>query len=737
MPKLDITRARRIKTVSGEALALKGPGFAWERPGPLLYRYIPGDAIAGTSGTSGTYVDASGVLRPSTGVPRDLHHVAGVRTLLVEGARTNKALVPGEPSNAVGTSITTASPGGVIAGFNGVLNAGATLTVVDDAAALAAAGLDVLCPGGRAYRLTVLASGGTAYAYGPVGNLNAHVASVYVRGAAGSVNVRGTPPTDFEASAGYRRVTAGPRVAPNTSRMWEISAAPNSSVFFVLPQMEAAASSSSSIPGSASGTVARAADTVALAVAWEPQVTTRYVRRFDPDTLLRSDDVSAAERTAPDSALSAGAYEGIWYFAGERSLSECRALAGRAGSYAESVVMDGAWTWYNDSRVIVAADRSYVGTVTGAFLAEYASGSVLVGGYDRLAREPLTPFNLSSGFQTDDHDNPALLRLGDGHLLAAYSKHPGDSFSRRSTAPENHASWAAQVSTSATHSYADLLQLSQEGGPAAAPYGGRVYLFSRHLTSYRQFRYSDDGGQSWTPDVQVFGAPDGRPYPKYYSDGAGRIDVLLTDGHPVEVASVNSVYHAYYEGGNWYKTDGTLIRSMAAVVAGAPINPAEMTRVYDSAASGKRAWTWQIVRGAAGTLTAVFAVFESLTDHRYYAARWDGAAWAVSEVCTAGSHLYAAEPYYSGGICMDADSANTIYCVRESGGQWTLWRFVTPDHVEWSGEQIVLAERPHRRAGSALMMRPFKPVGENAIYICRGRYTTYTNFRMWIERVEV
>lgn len=42
MPKLDLTRAMRIKTLAGEALRLKGPGFEWQRPGRLQPFYASG-----------------------------------------------------------------------------------------------------------------------------------------------------------------------------------------------------------------------------------------------------------------------------------------------------------------------------------------------------------------------------------------------------------------------------------------------------------------------------------------------------------------------------------------------------------------------------------------------------------------------------------------------------------------------------------------------------------------------
>lgn len=50
MPKLDLVRARQIKTVHGEILQLKGPGFSWSKPATPVNSWSFLNNIAGLSG---------------------------------------------------------------------------------------------------------------------------------------------------------------------------------------------------------------------------------------------------------------------------------------------------------------------------------------------------------------------------------------------------------------------------------------------------------------------------------------------------------------------------------------------------------------------------------------------------------------------------------------------------------------------------------------------------------------
>jgi hypothetical protein len=143
-------------------------------------------------------------------------------------------------------------------------------------------------------------------------------------------------------------------------------------------------------------------------------------------------------------------------------------------------------------------------------------------------------------------------------------------------------------------------------------------------------------------------------------------------GHPDIEANTN-IYAFYYFGGNFYKSDGTLI-------VGVPFGRADMTLVYDATAPGcSKTWIWDTAF-VGGTHYIVFARIVTPLDHRYMYARWDGAAWIVNEITPAGGYwdgvLY---PSASGGISIDKENPNVVYFSKEISGQWEIQKGVTSD----------------------------------------------------------
>ena len=86
MPKLDVTRAARIKGPATEILAMKGPGFVWTRPAPAFVR----DTFSGRA-------DASNLLAHSgeIGATWTRHPVAPSTNLLMAA---DGAVFPGSAS---------------------------------------------------------------------------------------------------------------------------------------------------------------------------------------------------------------------------------------------------------------------------------------------------------------------------------------------------------------------------------------------------------------------------------------------------------------------------------------------------------------------------------------------------------------------------------------------------------------------------------------------------------------
>lgn len=376
----------------------------------------------------------------------------------------------------------------------------------------------------------------------------------------------------------------------------------------------------------------------------------------------------------------------------------------------------GAWTWFNDPRAIAVDEGIVAGTITTAGdLIAYELGDG-------------TPVDLhGSTLQVDDHANPSfLLRSSDNRILAFASAHNGPSlYTYLSTNPGDAAAFGAETDIDSQlgrsdYSYPNPVQLTGETNDP-------IYLFFRALgaSSTRQYYYSTstDQGATWSAATELFtnnnDSLNNPPYVKVVQNGTDRIDFFLTDGHP-EFTATNSIYHCYYQGGAFRKTDGTTVTL--------PINPAvELTQVYSGATN--RAWIWDAAINGSGEPVCVFAVFNSTTDHRYRFAKLTAGSWGTAEICTAGRYLYAGQAYYSGGIAIDPDDVDTVFASRFVDGVPQIFRHTFSG--TWSAGT--------RITGEARAFRPYvvrNASAEPRLLYLKGEYTSFTDYNTTVELVD-
>ena len=376
---------------------------------------------------------------------------------------------------------------------------------------------------------------------------------------------------------------------------------------------------------------------------------------------------------------------------------------------AQSLVADGCWTWFNDARAIYADGSTYIGWIN-------ASGDVGVTKFDHES-ESASSFTLKANLEIDDHDNPALYMRADSKLLAAYSKHSGDSVTRVRVASTagSVAAWGTEQSLTNSESvcYANLNKLSSIGKLDCEFRSGIGAERPRKRWA------STDDGSTWGAASTWISQAGQRPYTKSCSNGVDRIDFIVTTGHPNESAS--SVYHAYMQldAGveKFYKSDGTLI--------GTSMGPSDGTTVYDG--STVDGWVWDITYGADGHPRVLFARYPTTSDHRYMFARWTGSAWTTPvEIVAGGTYLYAAEANYSAGMCFDGNDPTRVYVSAQVSGQWEIQEWRTTDNgATWAKHRDITS-------GSAVKnCRPWSPRGHDgkiAVLWWRGTYTSYTNY---------
>ncbi len=309
----------------------------------------------------------------------------------------------------------------------------------------------------------------------------------------------------------------------------------------------------------------------------------------------------------------------------------------------------------------------------------------------------------------DNHDAPAILvRDSDHKLIVAYSPHSQIPFYVRistnslTTDPtmsggfgaESDVGTAAQATTQGdvdpvpeigiaaqatqpgTKTYASLIELTGEAA---------IYLWWRRYNTAGQTRQgyvkSVDNGTTWGEYVNVWGSSatglSNFNYRRLATNGVDRMDLYVTDTDR-SLANPSSLYHIYYDGGNWKQSDGTdtgkivgLFTSDATLIKNTTDGPvAPLSCGYDGT-------------GKPVTLLLTF----DTTEATIYQARFDGAAWDIVEIDATGG-LLGGGPF---GICaaLDRDDVDTVWFPKVVSGKFEMFRFDSPDSgATWPDTQI-------------------------------------------------
>lgn len=332
---------------------------------------------------------------------------------------------------------------------------------------------------------------------------------------------------------------------------------------------------------------------------------------------------------------------------------------------------NGAWSWFQDQRAIVANGKLIVGSVraVGTFSngADENWGNVEVSVLDIENQISDGTSILFQHFEQDDHDNPALLELPDGRILAAFSKHGIDRivYSSRSEVG-NPLSWGTPQSFTSPGqtglpfmpdnvTYANLFRLSS----------GRILNFYRGPGYDWNYMVSDDDGETWSYGGKVLDGGDGYgPYMKFAQAG-DVIHFVVTEDHPREFN--NSLYHGYLQNGTLYKSDGTEVGPLS-ITSSTEIEPTDFTKIFQGDADNVP-WMTDVEIDGKGAPIVLFTVQKDGAglprgqggfDHRFHYARWDG-SWSEQEIAYAGSRLYASEDDYTGLGAIDPNDSNVIY----------------------------------------------------------------------------
>lgn len=379
----------------------------------------------------------------------------------------------------------------------------------------------------------------------------------------------------------------------------------------------------------------------------------------------------------------------------------------------------GGWTVISQATAASYDGHTYIVYVNSS------NGNVEIVDYDEVADTTSSAFVLHSALDSpaDAHDGPAVLvRSSDHRIVVAYAQH-GDTNPRVriSTNPADVSAFGSEIVPSITSdsiTYCNLIELSAESA---------IYLFFRDHdhgteTSYWSYMKSTDDGSTWSAATRVYANPAQSAYWHVGSNGVDRIDIAATDKAPQAIGGSNAsnVYHAYYLGGSWYKTDGTLIS------AGMPFAPADLTKVCDGAAMGGGNFPVGIAYTTDGYPVIANSLYlASGTDNSYCDLRWSGSAWAVNIIqASAGGVFFSNQ---SPGVSVDWGDASVYYLGLKVGSQFEMFRFETADDgATWASRQLSFDS-------TAPNIRPSQVVGHGDALACVwlvGTYTSDTDFSL-------
>ena len=259
----------------------------------------------------------------------------------------------------------------------------------------------------------------------------------------------------------------------------------------------------------------------------------------------------------------------------------------------QTLLGDGAWSWFADPRAVHHRGRTYVGWVA-------QDGDIKVSAYDHVTLARTTAL-VAPRVEVDDHANPAVQILPDGRVRAYYSAHGGTRmWYRTSLAPEDVSAWGPAQTDAGE---------PRPGRPASRtrtrstwPRRAGRTCSGAAATSTRRSRARPTARTPGPRFARLICVAGERPYVKYDSDGESTIHIAFTNAHPNESGDVN-IYYAAYRDGALRRADGTVIGAL-----GTAISPSAADLVFDAP---QNAWIHDVAHDDQGRPVLVFASFAS------------------------------------------------------------------------------------------------------------------------------
>jgi hypothetical protein len=346
--------------------------------------------------------------------------------------------------------------------------------------------------------------------------------------------------------------------------------------------------------------------------------------------------------------------------------------------------VDGAWTPIRAPGAVWANGYTFFGYIN-------STGYIKVQSVADESPTPEAAVTLHGPGTADWHCAPALvIRNSDERLVAAYMPIPsgGDINIRISTNPvtsdptlsggfgaEDEIS--GDVGGSGDYTYPTLVQLSGESN--------KLFLFYRDdvAPNVLTFTTSTDGGATWAAHTNLYANGSARAYWTIGTNGTDRIDFQIADGY-VGYDSPVSLYHMYYAGGAYYRTDGT------AISGSPPFDDTDLTLVYDGTTTPVLVPFGVVTDGT--TPAMVFETDPTIGNNQYRYAHWSGSAWSDHLITETGQT--STGTFRESGVALV--TAGLAFAGRLVSGKWEMGRYVTSDGgATWTETMLTTSSTDH------------------------------------------
>lgn len=339
--------------------------------------------------------------------------------------------------------------------------------------------------------------------------------------------------------------------------------------------------------------------------------------------------------------------------------------------YDESLTFDGyemddeaAWCWFADPRSIsyTSGDGEIDVTIIGYIDVHGSIKATQINNNTGKVDEVL----IRSNIQPDDHNNPTFLVLPDERIMVFYSRHTDERcfWYRVSEKPGDITTLGEEkcLPTSAATTYPSPFILSKDPE--------HIYLCWRGINwhpTIAKLDIPDENGdtQFVFGPYQTVQSTAARPYVKYASNGEDKIFMSYTTGHPDQEAT-NWLYFNQINIEDMTLEDingNTLSKIGEKTLA---VNTKDECRSFAiDTSGGVRDWLWQVAVADDGEpIVAMVKINGAKTSHDYYYVKHDNGEWVKTFLTNAGGHFHRSntELCYSGGMGIDTDEPNVIYC---------------------------------------------------------------------------